>query len=332
MPANMMKAPVGSKLNVRGRSSATVSAGPIPGSTPTSVPSVTPTDAKSRFSGVRAVPNPAARSPRTSMDVGGDLEDQSQDPGREPDAQELGEADVDDDADPEAGDDVADRRSAAQDACGEREEESGGDDVAQPGQVDRAEPEAVEGQGVADEHEADQPHGDPVAGALLLRPAPGEGGIGPDRGAQGEGGGEHEEDDRHDQRHGRGADELVPASARDAERRNDEHRAQRQQRDPRDARAQEPAAGDLAPGVALGGLLRRRHRLPRTMTSVDCVLPLRSRRRCSRPLSSSPAARAVASETSSSPVPAADARRAVTFTASPSAVNSTCSAVPTAPT
>ena len=43
MPANRMNAPTGSlKLNVIGSSSAIVSAGPMPGSTPTSVPSVTP--------------------------------------------------------------------------------------------------------------------------------------------------------------------------------------------------------------------------------------------------------------------------------------------------
>ena len=67
MPANMMKAPVGSlKLNVSGSSSAIVSAGPMPGSTPTNVPSVTPSAASSRFSGVSAEPKPLTRSPRTS--------------------------------------------------------------------------------------------------------------------------------------------------------------------------------------------------------------------------------------------------------------------------
>ena len=46
MPANMMKAPAGSsKLNVIGSSSAIVSAGPIPGSTPTNVPISTPSAA-----------------------------------------------------------------------------------------------------------------------------------------------------------------------------------------------------------------------------------------------------------------------------------------------
>src|SRR3954466_6215448 len=67
MPANMMKAPVGSsKLNVIGSSSAIVSAGPIPGSTPTNVPSSTPMAANARFSGERTVPNPSMRSERTA--------------------------------------------------------------------------------------------------------------------------------------------------------------------------------------------------------------------------------------------------------------------------
>src|SRR3990170_8931321 len=103
----MMNAPVGSKLKVRGRSRATVTAGPIPGSTPTSVPSVTPTAANSRFSSVSAVPNPPARSPRTS--TARPLEEQAQDAGRQPDAQELGEAHVDHRGDSESGDRVADR-------------------------------------------------------------------------------------------------------------------------------------------------------------------------------------------------------------------------------
>ena len=44
-----MKAEVGSSLYVTGSSSATVRAGPIPGSTPTAVPSGTPSNAQSRF-------------------------------------------------------------------------------------------------------------------------------------------------------------------------------------------------------------------------------------------------------------------------------------------
>src|SRR4029434_9112749 len=54
----MMKALTGSSVNVIGRSSATVSAGPIPGSTPTAVPSVTPVNAQARCGGVRALAKP----------------------------------------------------------------------------------------------------------------------------------------------------------------------------------------------------------------------------------------------------------------------------------
>jgi hypothetical protein len=67
MPANMMKAPIGSlKLKVSGSSSAIATAGPIPGSTPTKVPSVTPAAASSRFSGRSAVPKPSASWSRTA--------------------------------------------------------------------------------------------------------------------------------------------------------------------------------------------------------------------------------------------------------------------------
>ena len=68
MPANMMNAPVGSsKLNVSGSSSAIVSAGPMPGSTPTNVPSGTPSSANSRFSGSSTVPKPSIRSLSASI-------------------------------------------------------------------------------------------------------------------------------------------------------------------------------------------------------------------------------------------------------------------------
>ena len=62
MPAKRMNAPTGSsKLNVIGSSSATVNAGPMPGSTPTSVPSVTPAAASSRFWGVNTALKPSSR-------------------------------------------------------------------------------------------------------------------------------------------------------------------------------------------------------------------------------------------------------------------------------
>ena len=67
MPANMMKAAVGSRLKVTGSSRATVSAGPIPGSTPTAVPSVTPTSAQNRLNGVSATAKPLASAARVSI-------------------------------------------------------------------------------------------------------------------------------------------------------------------------------------------------------------------------------------------------------------------------
>src|SRR4051812_9862932 len=69
MPANMMIDPAGSSLKVIGSSSATVSAGPIPGRTPTAVPRRTPIRAKSRFIGWIATVTPWARAVRASMVV-----------------------------------------------------------------------------------------------------------------------------------------------------------------------------------------------------------------------------------------------------------------------
>ena len=63
----MMKAAVGSRLKVTGSSRATVSAGPIPGSTPTAVPSVTPTIAHSRLKGVSATAKPWASAASVSI-------------------------------------------------------------------------------------------------------------------------------------------------------------------------------------------------------------------------------------------------------------------------
>ena len=62
MPANMMKALVGSRLKVTGRRIATVSAGPIPGSTPTAVPTVTPAKAQNKKTGLAALANPCPSS------------------------------------------------------------------------------------------------------------------------------------------------------------------------------------------------------------------------------------------------------------------------------
>src|SRR3954465_15178687 len=114
MPANMMKAPVGSsKLNVIGSSSAIVSAGPIPGSTPTNVPSSTPMAANARFSGERTVPNPSIRSEMTASVA--TSEDRCY-PGRQGRAQVLGEGRVEPEAEHQPGEHVPDQRSRAEDA------------------------------------------------------------------------------------------------------------------------------------------------------------------------------------------------------------------------
>src|SRR5262245_53880137 len=67
MPANRMKAAVGSTLKVIGKSSAMVSAGPRPGSTPIAVPSVVPSRHHSRLVGVSATAKPFASCESVSM-------------------------------------------------------------------------------------------------------------------------------------------------------------------------------------------------------------------------------------------------------------------------
>ena len=67
MPANMMNALVGSSVKVAGSSSAIVSAGPMPGSTPTAVPSVTPANAQARCGSVSALANPWLSACSVSM-------------------------------------------------------------------------------------------------------------------------------------------------------------------------------------------------------------------------------------------------------------------------
>src|SRR5215510_4906987 len=67
MPANRMKAAVGSTLKVIGSNSAMVSAGPSPGSTPIAVPSVVPTRHHIRFIGVTATAKPLSSWEKASM-------------------------------------------------------------------------------------------------------------------------------------------------------------------------------------------------------------------------------------------------------------------------
>jgi len=56
--ASMMMAETGGRVKVKGRRSATLPAGPIPGRTPMSVPIKTPAKQRRRFVGVRTTKNP----------------------------------------------------------------------------------------------------------------------------------------------------------------------------------------------------------------------------------------------------------------------------------
>src|SRR5215467_3684653 len=99
MPANRMKAEVGSTLKVIGRRSAMVSAGPSPGSTPIAVPSVVPTRHHSRFIGVSATAKPLsswakASMSRTLRQAEGALDRGLDDAGADVDAERLGEAEI----------------------------------------------------------------------------------------------------------------------------------------------------------------------------------------------------------------------------------------------
>src|SRR5215470_13354051 len=66
MPASMIIAPVGSSFMVSGRSIAIVAGGPNPGSTPTTVPSTTPSAHIIRLFAVNATWNPCRSPPRMS--------------------------------------------------------------------------------------------------------------------------------------------------------------------------------------------------------------------------------------------------------------------------
>src|SRR5262245_55945750 len=67
MPASMIRPEVGSSLNVSGSSMAMVAMGPMPGSTPISVPTMAPMNANPRLTGVNATENPTARLWKSSM-------------------------------------------------------------------------------------------------------------------------------------------------------------------------------------------------------------------------------------------------------------------------
>src|ERR671914_1619584 len=115
----------------------------MPGSTPTSVPSVTPTAAKSRFSMLNAVAKPPARSPSTSIGQPRLGQHDVEDARRQAHAEELGEAEVDGRRQEQPDDRVAQQVRAAEGARRRREEEGRRNDVAEPGDAKVAESHAV---------------------------------------------------------------------------------------------------------------------------------------------------------------------------------------------
>src|SRR5438552_5922170 len=66
MPASMISAPTGGRPKVIGSSIATVAMVPMPGSTPTSVPTSAPIRQSSRLIGENATPKPRARLEKSS--------------------------------------------------------------------------------------------------------------------------------------------------------------------------------------------------------------------------------------------------------------------------
>src|SRR3982074_240777 len=66
MPASMIRAPTGGRPKVIGNSIATVAMVPMPGSTPTSVPTSAPIRHSRRLIGVKATPKPRARLEKSS--------------------------------------------------------------------------------------------------------------------------------------------------------------------------------------------------------------------------------------------------------------------------
>src|SRR5262245_12587560 len=112
MPANMMSDPAGSSLNVTGSSSATVSAGPMPGRTPTAVPSSTPINANRRFIGCSAMRRPWPSAEIGSM--GAPSEQPLERSRRKGQRQELGEHQIGAEAEREPDREISQDRAAAE--------------------------------------------------------------------------------------------------------------------------------------------------------------------------------------------------------------------------
>src|SRR5918993_2229432 len=129
MPANMMIEPAGSSLNVIGSSRATVSAGPMPGSTPTAVPRRTPMRANIKFAGWMATARPPAREVKASMAAS---EQAFERPCRQGQGQELGEENVDDEGDHSTDDEIGDESPAPEGRGCRGKEQSRADHEAAP--------------------------------------------------------------------------------------------------------------------------------------------------------------------------------------------------------
>src|SRR5688572_3633451 len=128
MPANMMNALVGSRLKVTGRSTATVSAGPMPGSTPTAVPRVTPTRAHPRCGSVSAPANPSLSAARISSIGGSDQAGEHA--GGELQVEDAAEQEEGGDGDGDGKERVAHGVARVEGARDTPEERDGGDDEA----------------------------------------------------------------------------------------------------------------------------------------------------------------------------------------------------------
>src|SRR5215218_7916169 len=103
MPASMISAPTGGRPNVIGSSIATVAIVPMPGSTPTRVPTSAPIRHSRRLIGVRATPKPRARlekrsaiTPSLNQETREELQGQPERIGEKQTATD-GQADADDD-------------------------------------------------------------------------------------------------------------------------------------------------------------------------------------------------------------------------------------------
>src|SRR6185369_3287430 len=103
MPASMISAPTGGKPNVIGSSIATVAMVPMPGSTPTSVPTSAPIRQSIKLIGEKATPKPRARllkrstiTPSLDHETREELERQSERVGKQQAASD-GKADADND-------------------------------------------------------------------------------------------------------------------------------------------------------------------------------------------------------------------------------------------